>query len=96
MDLDPKNQHRVFEQIWSPIEENARDLTKQNSLVSSYIRDYLTLRNKKIPNKNKVYLEFKKLYAVKDEAYHQELENIKSLSTHYKNLLILMVYKNIT
>ncbi|MGI9525801.1 MAG: DUF4268 domain-containing protein [Weeksellaceae bacterium] len=87
MDLDPKNQHKVFEEIWSPIEENARDLTKQKSMVSAYIRDYLTLRNKKIPNKNKVYIEFKKLYAVKDEAYHQELENIKSFSTHYKKFI---------
>ena len=87
MDLDPKNQHKIFEQIWNPIEENARDLTKQKSLVSSYIRDYLTLRNKKIPNKNKVYVEFKKLYTIKDEAYHQELENIKSLSSHYKKFI---------
>lgn len=87
MDLDPKNQQKVFDQIWNPIEENARDLTKQKSLVSSYIRDYLTLRNKKIPNKSKVYLEFKKLYTVKGEAYHQELENIKSLSSHYKKFI---------
>ncbi|MCM4172450.1 DUF4268 domain-containing protein [Arenibacter sp. TNZ] len=87
MDLDPKNQNKVFEQIWNPIEENARDLIKQKSVVSDYIRDYLTLRNKKIPNKNKVYLEFKKLYSIKDEEYHQELENIKSLSTHYKKFI---------
>ena len=57
-------------------------------MVSDYIRDYLTLRNKKIPNKNKVYAEFKSLYAnKKDEAYHQELENIKSLSIHYKKFV---------
>tara|TARA_B110000908_G_C10248427_1_gene450300 strand:- start:379 stop:2880 length:2502 start_codon:yes stop_codon:yes gene_type:complete len=87
MDLDPKNQHKIFEQIWSPIEENARDLVKQKSVVSDYIRDYLTLRNKKIPNKNKVYLEFKKLYNEKDETYTQELENIKSLSIHYKKFI---------
>lgn len=87
MDLDPLNQNKVFEQIWNPIEENARNLTKQKSMVSDYIRDYLTLRNKKIPNKSKVYLEFKKLYKTKDEAYHQELENIKSLSTHYKKFI---------
>ncbi len=87
MDLDPKKQYKVFEQIWNPIEENARHLVRQKSLVSDYIRDYLTLRNKKIPNKNKVYLEFKKLYAVKDESYHQELENIKSFSTHYKKFI---------
>jgi len=87
MDLDPKNQQKVFNQIWNPIEENARDLTKQKSLVSSYIRDYLTLRNKKIPNKSKVYQEFKKLYTKKGEKYHQELENIKSLSSHYKKFI---------
>lgn len=87
MDLDPKNQNKIFEHIWSPIEENAKDLVKQKSVVSDYIRDYLTLKNKKIPNKNKVYLEFKKLYAEKDEQYLQELENIKSLSVHYKKFI---------
>ncbi|SHK63490.1 Uncharacterized conserved protein, contains ParB-like and HNH nuclease domains [Maribacter aquivivus] len=87
MDLDPRNQNKIFEQIWNPIEENARDLIKQKSMVSDYIRDYLTLLNKKIPNKSKVYQEFKKLYSVKNEAYHQELENIKSLSVHYKKLI---------
>ncbi|MBL7901010.1 MAG: DUF4268 domain-containing protein [Bacteroidia bacterium] len=88
MDLPPKDQNRIFETIWNPIEENAKDLIKQNSLVSDYIRDYLTLRNKKIPNKNKVYTEFKSLYpSKKDEAYLQELENIKSLSIHYKKFI---------
>jgi len=88
MDLPPRDQHRIFETIWNPIEENAKDLVKQSSLVSEYLRDYLTLRNKKIPNKNKVYAEFKSLYAnKKDEAYQQELENIKSLSIHYKKFV---------
>ena len=88
MDLPAKDQNKVFETIWNPIEENAKDIVKQKSLVSDYIRDYLTLRNKKIPNKNKVYVEFKSLYPnKKDEAYHQELENIKSLSIHYKKFI---------
>lgn len=88
MDLEPKDQNRIFENIWNPIEENARDLNKQKSLVSDYIRDYLTLKTKKIPNKNKVYLEFKKLYINKsDDDFSQELENIKQLSLHYKKLI---------
>jgi len=88
MDLSPRDQNRIFENIWSPIEENAKDIVKQNSLVSEFIRDYLTLRNKKISNKNKVYAEFKSLYPnKKEEAYHQELENIRSLSVHYKKLI---------
>ena len=88
MDLPPKDQNRIYETIWNPIEENAKDIVKQSSLVSDFIRDYLTLRNKKIPNKNKVYAEFKSLYPdKKEDAYHQELENIKSLSVHYKKLV---------
>lgn len=88
MDLPPKDQNRIFETIWNPIEENAKDYVKQSSLVSEFIRDYLTLRNNKIPNKNKVYAEFKSIYTnKKDEAYHQELENIKSLSIHYRKFV---------
>jgi uncharacterized protein with ParB-like and HNH nuclease domain len=88
MDLPPRDQNRIFETIWNPIEENARDYGQQTSLVSAFIRDYLTLRNKKIPNKNKVYAEFKSIYNnKKDEGYHQELENIKSLSVHYKKFI---------
>jgi uncharacterized protein with ParB-like and HNH nuclease domain len=88
MDLPPKDQNRIYETIWNPIEENAKDIVKQSSLVSDFIRDYLTLRNKKIPNKNKVYAEFKSLYPDKKrDAYHQELEKIKSLSVHYKKLV---------
>ena len=95
MDLEPKKQYRIFDQIWNPIEENARDLIKQKSLVSSYIRDYLTLKNKKIPNKRKVYEEFKKLYSNKqDEEFYQDLENIKSLSVHYKKVVNPSIIEN--
>lgn len=88
MDLPPADQDKIFETIWSPIEENAKDLSKRTSLVSDFIRDYLTLRNKKIPNKNKVYQEFKILFQDKDQAgFNQELEDIKSLSFHYKKLV---------
>lgn len=88
MDLEPKEQYRIFNQYWNAIENNARDLTMQKSLVSDFIRDYLTLKNKKIPNKSKVYDEFKKLYTnIKGEVFNQDLENIKSLSFHYKKLV---------
>jgi uncharacterized protein with ParB-like and HNH nuclease domain len=97
MDLEPKEQQRVFRQIWNPIEENARDLAKQKSMVSSFIRDFLTLKNKKIPNQDKVYIEFKSQYATrKGEEYEQDLENIKSLSFQYKKLINPFVIKDPT
>jgi len=88
MDLPSREQTKIFENIWNPIEENAKDLVKQKSLVSEYIRDYLTLKTKKIPNKSKVYLEFKKQYPnKKEESFYQELENIKSLSFQYQKFV---------
>lgn len=88
MDLPPADQDKIFESIWSPIEENAKDLSKRTSLVSDFIRDYLTLKTKKIPNKNKVYQEFKMLFQDKDEAdFYHELDEIKSFSFHYKKLV---------
>ncbi|MCH8517346.1 MAG: DUF4268 domain-containing protein [Cyclobacteriaceae bacterium] len=88
MDLPPEEQRTIYTTIWQPIEQNARDLVKQQSLVSDYIRDYLTLRNKKIPNKNKVYQEFKDLYPDKrDPAFIEELRHIKAYSEHYRKLV---------
>lgn len=88
MDLEPKEQNKIFVNIWNPIEENAKNQLTQKSLVSDFIRDFLTLKNKKIPNKSNVYFEFKRLYSNKlNEDFSQELENIKSLSNHYKKLI---------
>ncbi|MGO1650324.1 MAG: DUF262 domain-containing protein, partial [Sphingobacterium sp.] len=88
MDLEPRRQREIYDTVWKPIEENARDSLLQKSLVSDFIRDYLTLRNKKIPNKSKVYDEFKNLSFDKSETeFYQELEEIKSLSLHYKKLV---------
>jgi uncharacterized protein with ParB-like and HNH nuclease domain len=88
MDLEPKEQNKIYDQIWNPIEENARDFNRQKSMVSDYIRDYLTLKTKRIPNKSKVYEEFKKIYYnKKDESFQQELENIKALSVHYRKFI---------
>ncbi len=88
MDLPPRDQIRIYDTIWNPIEENAKDRLRQKSVVSEFIRDYLTLKTKKIPNKNKVYPEFKRQYPnKKDEYFLQELENIKSLSHHYKKFV---------
>lgn len=95
MDLKPRRQKDVFERIWSPIENNILDSRMQTSLVSDFIRDYLTLRTKKIPNKSKVYEAFKQLHFDKnDEAFDQELEYIKSLSVHYKKFIHPLTVKD--
>lgn len=88
MDLQPKQQKQLFQTIWSPIEDNAKDKIKNSSLVSDFIRDYITLRNKRIPRKNNVYNEFRSLFdKTNKESFNHELEQIKSLSYHYNKFI---------
>jgi uncharacterized protein with ParB-like and HNH nuclease domain len=88
MGLEPNEQIRIFNEYWDIIEQNAKDIEKEESKVSDFIRDYLTFKTKKIPNKAKVYEEFKARYAARNSKFYQEtLQEIKEFSFHYNKLL---------
>jgi uncharacterized protein with ParB-like and HNH nuclease domain len=53
MKLPSDKQEEYYEKYWNIIEKN----TKYN--VSSFLRDYLTYKERKVPNINKVYFTFK-------------------------------------
>jgi len=88
MGLNRRDQNKIYQNYWEVIEKFAKDESSNISRVSDFIRDYLTLVNKNIPNKGKVYLEFKAKYPT---GTLEELENIlgdiKSLVKHYNKLL---------
>ncbi|CAN5156795.1 hypothetical protein BH23BAC1_BH23BAC1_26840 [soil metagenome] len=48
MGLSRKAQNRIYDNYWEHIEKLAKDESTNASKVSDYIRDYLTLENKKI------------------------------------------------
>lgn len=88
MGLEPKEQLRIFENYWEQIENNAKDYNKEESRVSDFIRDFLTYKSKKIPNKNAVYEEFKHRYAERNEKFYTEtILEIKEFSYFYSKLL---------
>ncbi len=88
MGLVPKKQVEIFETYWDIIESNAKDINQEESKVSDFIRDYLTFKNKKIPNKNAVYDEFKLRYADRNSKFYTEtIEEIKTFSFHYTKLI---------
>jgi uncharacterized protein with ParB-like and HNH nuclease domain len=88
MGLAPDEQVTVFENYWDVIEKNAKDNHTEESKVSDFIRDYLTFKNKKIPNKNNVYEEFKIRYLNRDERFYTKvLEEIRSYSISYSCIL---------
>ena len=88
MGLNHKNQSKIYHDYWQIIERLAKDEASNVSRVSEFIRDYLTLANNKIPNKGKVYLEFKSKYPTTTvDEIQTNLAEIKSLVKHYNKLI---------
>jgi uncharacterized protein with ParB-like and HNH nuclease domain len=88
MGLKRKDQNKIYENYWEIIEKLAKDEMLNVSRVSEFIRDYLTVENKNIPNKGKVYVEFKAKYPTSTlEELELKLSGIKALANHYNKLL---------
>jgi len=88
MGLKPRDQNKVYQGYWDVIEKLAKDEKLNISRVSDFIRDYLTVTTKKIPNKGKVYLEFKSNFpTTSPETLQEYLSKIKRLAKHYNKLL---------
>lgn len=88
MGLEPAEQVRIFENFWEIIENNAKDYAKEESRVSDFIRDYLTYKIKKIPNKSAVYEEFKLRYPDRNVKFYEDtIKEIKEFSFYYNKLI---------
>lgn len=88
MGLNRKEQNRIYQNYWEIIETMAKDETTNSSKVSDFIRDYLTLETTNIPNKGKVYQEFKNNYPTTTiEELETILTGIKSLAKYYNKLI---------
>jgi len=82
MDKEADEQNELFEMFWLKIEEN---LTSEN--ISMFVRDYLTMKQNKIPNKDDTYETFK--YFVNEEkiATDKLLAELLNFSKIYKTFL---------
>lgn len=88
MGLSRQEQNKVYQNYWEVIEKHAKDETLNTSKVSDFIRDYLTLENRKIPNKGKVYIEFKLKYPTTTiDELESILKKIKTLVKYYNKLI---------
>jgi uncharacterized protein with ParB-like and HNH nuclease domain len=88
MGLSRKKQNDIYVKYWQKIELNAKELRTNQSRVSDFIRDYLTLKTKKIPNKSSVYAQFKERFpALQYVDLETLLEELKILSRHYHKFI---------
>ena len=87
MGLSRVHQDRIYNNYWVIIEQNAKDEILNKTRVSEFIRDYLTLKNKEIPNKGDVYAKFKEQYPTKTiDDLENVLTELKSLVKYYNKL----------
>ena len=61
MGLEEKKQEDLYREYWQPIEE-AFDHAENSNYFDRFMRDYLTIKTRQIPNMDEVYQEFKKYY----------------------------------
>jgi len=88
MGLKQREQNNIYKNYWEVIERNAKDEMTNISMVSDFIRDFLTLKNKEIPNKKDVYVKYKQKYPTTTvEELESVLSEQKSLVKFYNKLL---------
>ena len=82
MGLSTEKQNAYYERYWNKIEI----LTKYD--VSSFVRDYLSVKNQSIPSLNKVYAVFKEFVEISKADTEDLLKDLLAYAKRYHTLLI--------
>ena len=87
MGLDADEQTYVYEHLWRPM-ELLFDYEKQDFVMDRFFRDYLTMKLARIPNKDRVYEEFK-LYHLNCEfsTVRDLCQDIYDFANYYTNMV---------
>ena len=89
MGQEPNIQNKLYETYWYPMEQSFG--TEYAKRFDLFIRDYLTLKTRQIPNKGQVYESFKRYVADKrePEALEAIVKEIVLYSKHYVCIALL-------
>ena len=88
MNLNIEDQNKIYSGYWEKIEDFAREENTNESKVSDFIRDYITMKSKAITNKSKVYETFKKTYPIEGfDEIEKILIPIKEAASLYNKLI---------
>lgn len=89
MGLKHSHQSKIYDNFWQPIEKLCTVTETNENRVSDFIRDFLTMENRDIPNKSKVYQEFKAKYKFGSdlEILEKILTKIKKYANYYFKLI---------
>lgn len=86
MELEPKEQNRLFQSYWMEIEAHTK--IEGKSYTSDFVRDYLTTDMGEIPNQKRVYEVFKRRYPIDDSSVIEPiLKDLLKYSSIYQGLI---------
>lgn len=89
MGLDIEEQERYYDSYWNPIEKNAGYDKQNNSYdVSPFIRDYLSIKNKKISSMKDIYTDFKAFADKRTGEMEVIMKDLLAYAKRYNKLLV--------
>lgn len=89
MGLDIEKQERYYDSYWNPIEKNAGYDKQNNSYdVSPFIRDYLSIKNKKISSMKDIYTDFKAFADKRTGEMEEIMKDLLAYAKRYNKLLV--------
>lgn len=82
MGLTYEEQTNLYKKYWVKIEE-----LLPNAIISDFVRDFLTMKEGFVPNKNKVYVAFKNYYFSNSYNSEEILKELLEYSLYYDYIL---------
>ncbi|MDD6285084.1 MAG: DUF262 and DUF1524 domain-containing protein [Methanobacteriaceae archaeon] len=87
MELSIEEQEELYNKYWHPIEKKFNNNSKD--IFDRFIKDYLTVKNNRIPKNREVYHEFKKFSKINYKNQNEELvKDINRYANYYSKLFI--------
>ncbi|QWR77648.1 DUF262 domain-containing protein [Candidatus Magnetomonas plexicatena] len=89
MGLQPRPQAKFYNNYWKDIELLALNESNREDKVSDFVRDYLTMKKREIPNKSDVYKIFKDIFTLEGNVTEIEnlLAHLKKYAAYFNKLL---------
>lgn len=85
MDIEPKEQYRIYDNYWAVVEQLTTEQESQQVKLSDFIRDYITIIERKIPPKGSVFQAFRNRYNFSNKSPLEKLIEIEKILTELKD-----------
>lgn len=88
--FDREAQERLFHEFWEPIERATRENSTNQTRLSDFVRDFLTMEQRKITRQSEVYLGFRRYLSERIEKGETTQQVLFRLRSHAENYGLLL------